>query len=176
MKKLLNWLSQVAGILILSVINIHASQLTGQWSVFEQEFQATVSGNPYLQVQFSAEFRHGNKLITTDGFYDGNNIFKIRCMPDAPGEWSFVTKSNIKELNNKTGTFTCVKSDPSVHGPVHVRDTFNFGYADGTPYYPVGTTCYQWVFQGNPEQTLETLSNHAFNKIRMCVFPTNMNI
>ncbi|MHC4331640.1 MAG: apiosidase-like domain-containing protein, partial [Planctomycetota bacterium] len=41
------------------------------------------------------------------------------------------------------------------------------------PHFSVGTTCYAWVHQGDEmeEQTLETLKNAPFNKMRMCVFP-----
>ena len=58
-------------------------------------------------------------------------------------------------------------------GPVGVRDTYHFAYADGTPYHQVGTTCYAWAHQGDQleEQTLEALAAAPFNKIRMCLFP-----
>ena len=66
-------------------------------------------------------------------------------------------------------------STPSAgnHGPVRVRTTFHFAYADGTPYFPIGTTCYAWTHQGDAleEQTLATLKHAPFNKMRMCVFP-----
>jgi len=54
-----------------------------------------------------------------------------------------------------------------------VRNTFHFEYADGTPHYDVGTTCYAWVHQGDAleEQTLATLKHAPFNKLRMCIFP-----
>ena len=50
---------------------------------------------------------------------------------------------------------------------------FHFAYADGTSYFPIGTTCYAWVHQGDAleEQTLATLKHAPFNKLRMCVFP-----
>ena len=56
---------------------------------------------------------------------------------------------------------------------VRVVHTFHFAYEDGTPYIPVGTTCYAWTHQGDglEEQTLDTLRNGPFNKMRMCVFP-----
>jgi len=49
----------------------------------------------------------------------------------------------------------------------------HFAYADGTPYFPFGTTCYAWAHQGDAmeEETLATLRTSPFNKIRMCVFP-----
>ena len=56
---------------------------------------------------------------------------------------------------------------------MRVRNTFHFAYADGTPYFPIGTTCYAWTHQGDEleEQTLATLKAGPFNKMRMCVFP-----
>ena len=56
---------------------------------------------------------------------------------------------------------------------MRVRYTTHFGYEDGTPYVPIGTTCYAWTHQGDAleEQTLATLRTAPFNKMRMCVFP-----
>jgi hypothetical protein len=84
-----------------------------------------------------------------------------------------VTESSAPELAGKSGRFACVASLPGVHGPVRVRNSFHFGYADGTPFFPFGTTCYAWVHQSESlqEQTLKALSTAPFNKIRMCVFP-----
>ncbi len=41
------------------------------------------------------------------------------------------------------------------------------------PYFEVGTTCYAWIHQSPTlqQQTLDTLAQGYFNKIRMCVFP-----
>ena len=62
---------------------------------------------------------------------------------------------------------------PKNHGPVSVRNTYDFGYADGTPYFPFGTTCYAWTHQpaALQQQTIETLRQAPFNKMRMCIFP-----
>lgn len=146
------------------------------WSVFELSCKAEFDANPFADVQFSAEFRHGERIFRVNGFYDGNQTFKVRFMPDAAGEWTYKTRSTIKSLDSKAGSFICASALAGSHGPVGVRDTFDFGYADGTPFYPVGTTCYQWVFQGDPESTLSTLAKSPFNKIRMCVFPKNYDI
>jgi hypothetical protein len=110
-----------------------------------------------------------------EGFYDGNGVYKIRFSPDTQGNWTYVTQSNRKELNGITGSLTCVKPQKGNHGPVSVRNTFHFEYADGTPHYSFGTTCYAWINQppGLQEQTLRTLKKAPFNKLRMCVFPKN---
>jgi hypothetical protein len=53
------------------------------------------------------------------------------------------------------------------------REKYHFSYADGTPFYEIGTTCYAWAHQPAElqEQTLRTLAAGPFNKIRFCVFP-----
>jgi hypothetical protein len=149
------------------------AQSVERWAMFETSFKGPESGNPYVDVQFQATFRIGHRTVEADGFYDGGGTYRIRYMPDSIGEWTYVTKSNRPELDGKTGKFTCVPNVGRNHGPVVVRNTYHFGYADGTPYFPVGTTAYAWAHQGDEleEQTLRTLRDGPFNKMRMCVFP-----
>jgi hypothetical protein len=94
-------------------------------------------------------------------------------MPDEIGEWTYATSSNAAALSGKTGGFTVTAPSPGNHGPVRVRYTTHFGYEDGTAYVPIGTTAYAWTHQGDrlEEQTLATLRQAPFNKMRMCVFP-----
>jgi len=156
---------------------LNATQVE-QYSVFELELKGPSAGNPFTGVKLSAEFRLMNRSLICEGFYDGDGIYRVRFMPDEPGNWTYITKSNIKEMDLKKGSFTCVAAASGNHGPVKVRNTFDFGYADGTPFYPVGTTCYAWVHQ--PEElvneTLATLKKTAFNKIRMTVMPKNYDV
>lgn len=144
-----------------------------QWSIFELSLEGPSTGNPFLDVQFSAEFRHGDSTLIASGFYDGNGIFRVRCMPDEPGVWRYTTHSSEPELDGRTGEFTCTAASTGNHGTVQVHHTFHFAFADGTPYYPFGTTCYAWTHQGEEleAQTLDTLKQASFNKLRMCVFP-----
>lgn len=144
-----------------------------QWDVFEQEFFFADAQNPYLDVSLDAVFSCGTASVQVDGFYDGDDIYKIRLMPDQPGTWSYTMRSNVPALDGHQGTFICTPASPGNHGPVQVAEKVHFAYADGTPYYPVGTTCYVWNLQGSEleEQTLKTLDSAPFNKLRMCVFP-----
>jgi hypothetical protein len=144
-----------------------------RWDVFEMPLPGPASGNPFLDVHLTAQFRYEHRVVEVAGFYDGGGTYKIRFMPDTLGEWSYVTSSNAPELDGKTGRLTCVGPSQGSHGPVVVRHTWHFGYADGTPFYPIGTTCYAWAHQGDEleEQTLATLRKAPFNKMRMCVFP-----
>lgn len=126
-----------------------------------------------MDVTLSAEFAYRNRVAYVDGFYDGEGVYRIRFMPDTVGEWRYVTRSNSSALDGRAGTFMCIEASAGNHGPVRVRNTYHFCYEDGTPYFPVGTTCYAWVHQGDAleEQTLKTLARAPFNKLRMCIFP-----
>ncbi len=144
-----------------------------RWDIFEVALNGPSAGNPFVDVQVGAKFRHKHREIEVDGFYDGNGVYRVRFMPDTVGEWSYETFSNADALNRQSGSFTATKASAGNHGPVYVHNTFHFAYADGTPHVSVGTTCYAWVHQGDEleEQTLQTLKSAPFNKMRMCVFP-----
>jgi hypothetical protein len=150
-----------------------AADAVEQWSVFELALPGPTDGNPFLDVTLSARFTQGDHAVTAAGFYDGGGTYKIRFMPDRFGEWRYVTRSNVPALNDKSGTFVGQKPSANNHGPVAVHNTFHFAYADGTPYFPIGTTCYAWNHQGDSleQQTLATLKQGPFNKLRFCVFP-----
>ena len=144
-----------------------------KWGVFEAAFAGPAGGNPFVDVTFDVEFGFANRRMTAPGFYDGDGVFRVRFMPDSEGEWSYRTRSNAAALDGRTGAFRCGPPAAGNHGPVRVRDRHHFAYADGTPYFPFGTTCYAWTHQplDKQRQTLATLRETRFNKLRMGVFP-----
>lgn len=152
------------------VTNLFATE---KWGIHELEFEGAKVDNPFTDVQVSAEFQYKNQRYFVEGFYDGDRTYRIRFMPNEEGKWTYTTKSNIKKLNGLTGSFDCTPASDGNHGPVNVVKTYHFGYADGTPFYPLGTTAYAWVHQDMDliKQTLQTLEENAFNKIRMTVMP-----
>jgi len=144
-----------------------------QWGVFEASFGGPSTGNPFVDVNFSARFTLQNRTVNVPGFYDGAGVYRVRFMPDATGAWSYETVSNAESLAGKTGSFQCVAPTGGNHGPVQVAHSFHFQHADGAPYFPFGTTCYAWAYLGEAleEETLSTLRAGPFNKVRMCVLP-----
>jgi hypothetical protein len=144
-----------------------------KWSIFELSLKGPESGNPFIDVSVSASFKYKNRELHVEGFYDGKGIYKLRFMPDTEGQWTYRTSSNCGELNGIEGQLMCCGASSKNHGPVRVVNTYHFAYEDGTPYFPVGTTCYVWNHQGDllEEETLKSLKASPFNKIRMCVFP-----
>ncbi|WP_120522626.1 DUF5605 domain-containing protein [Arthrobacter celericrescens] len=145
---------------------------TAKWAPFEIELQGPEHGNPFTDVELSAEFRSGSGAkLTVPGFYDGGGSYRIRLLVPEEGTWTFTTASNARSLNAITGTFDAGQAVS--RGVVRVAEQFHFAYDDGTPYLPVGTTSYVWTHQGDAleEETLATLAKGPFNKMRMCVFP-----
>ena len=162
-------------VMVLCLCSMSAMADVEQWGVFELTLKGPTGGNPFTDVTLSATFTsaQGQGAITVAGFYDGDGAYRVRFMPSRPGAWNYRTRSNRPELDGQTGEFTCIQPARGNHGPVRVRNTFHFAYADGSPYVQIGTTCYAWTHQGDAleEQTLVTLKTAPFNKLRMCVFP-----
>lgn len=144
-----------------------------RWGRYEIVMQGTVSGNPFTDFTFGADFQLEHRKVAVDGFYDGEGRWRARFMPDEIGEWTYITHSSDAKLNGTTGTFQCVRPSVGNHGPVAVSQTYHFAYADGSRYVPIGTTSYAWIHQGDAleQLTLATLSHSPFNKTRMCIFP-----
>jgi hypothetical protein len=142
-----------------------------QWGIFEIPLNGPTNGNPFVDVQLSAVFRHGDERVEVPGFYDGDGKYLIRFMPDTPGQWSYETQANRRELAGTAGTFRVTPAGSGNHGPVRVHNTYHFAYADGTPYAPVGTTIYNWLDTPDAvqEETLRTLAAAPFNKARMLI-------
>lgn len=142
------------------------------YGVFEITFHARISGNPFKHGHIAATFKGDNELKKVRGFYDGNDTFCIRFMPSFEGKYSYNIEANFM-VENKQGEFWVVPPKSGVHGPVRTANQFHFSYEDGTPYLPIGTTCYAWHLQAEELQntTLETLVESPFNKLRFCVFP-----
>ncbi|MGV7206335.1 DUF5060 domain-containing protein [Oxalobacteraceae bacterium A2-2] len=152
-----------------------APALVERWGSTDIDLAGPSGGNPFMEVQLSATFRQGQRTLEVPGFYDGDGHYKVRFMPDTVGAWEYQTHSNRAELDGKRGSLEVVAARPGNHGPVGVRNTWHFGYADGTPFWQVGTTSYAWIHQNEAleRQTLDTLAKSPFNKLRMAVFPNH---
>ncbi|MGN0429665.1 MAG: DUF5605 domain-containing protein [Acetatifactor sp.] len=145
-----------------------------KWDIFEVSLHGITEGNPFTDYDIRGTFTGEWEQVSVDGFYDGDGIYKVRFMPSFEGEYHYSISGTYSQFPTPVaGTFTVLPAREGNHGPVHVADTFHFRYADGTPYYSIGTTCYVWNHQCNERirETLESLSQTAFNKIRFCIFP-----
>ena len=145
-----------------------------RWDVFELVLTGPTEGNPYTDVRLSATFTLAYRTITVDGFYDGAGELQSALHAGYAGRVVLHQRTALhRYFPGRRGDFRALRRLPQRTGPVRVRNGHHFAYADGTPFFPFGTTCYAWVHQSESlqEQTLQTLKAAPFNKIRMCVFP-----
>lgn len=161
--------------LLFATSLLYAESRVEKWKVFEIKLDGPSAGNPFVDTKLSATFSNDKTTMTVDGFYDGDGIYRIRFMPFMEGEWSYLTSSNVKKLTGKKGRFICYAPEEGNHGPVMVKDTFYFAYADGVPHYSFGTSVYNWVHQNDTlsDLTLDYLKKGYFNKLRFSIFHLN---
>lgn len=151
--------------------NTMAADRVEQYGMVEVVLRGADAGNPFVDLELTATFTRGDEKYTPEGFYDGKGTYKVRFMPPNAGQWTWITHSNHPDLNGKTGSFLAVEG--SNKGPVRVANVHHFAHADGTRFFPFGTTIYEWAFQPEAKklQTLATLKKSAFNKARMLAVP-----
>ena len=123
-------------------------------------------------VSGNAVFQSGSMVKEVPAFLNRAGEYIVRFMPEKEGVWNY--RIMIGSTEN-AGEFLCTSNTGNNHGPVHTAG-YHFCYADQTRYIPVGTTCYAWTNQTKElqDETIETLRNAPFNKVRMCVFPKSM--
>jgi hypothetical protein len=146
-------------------------------------FEATLTSakpyaNPFVEVIVTAEFTApSGRKRTAHGFHDGGNVWRVRFAPDEVGSWSYVTTAsdtNNAGLHRRVGSLNCT---PSAHKGViriHPENPYAFAHADGTPFFPMGDTCYG-LFDDSPitpelrDDYLRLRRAQRFNFVRMTV-------
>lgn len=163
--------------LLLAAVTISAQTTINKWERFETSFKHHTKQNPFTDVELSATFslEGSNDKMEIDGFYDGNDTYRLRFMPTKEGKWTYTTHSNAESMDGKTGHIQCIAAKPSNHGMMKVGEDQDFVYSDGKQYYPVGTTAYAWIHASKETQelTYKSLEETGFNKMRFVVFPNN---
>ena len=75
------WCGIIAGLLLAA--SAAAQGGTGmdrveRWELFELSLDGPREGNPFVDVALSAQFRHGDRAVEVQGFYDGG-VNPIPC-------------------------------------------------------------------------------------------------
>jgi len=106
--------------------------------------------NPYTEVEVWVDLERPGFQKRCYGFWDGDDVFRVRVLAVAPGLWKWSSGSNQEDpgLNEKTGEFSAVawseadkKANPCRRGVIKASANGHaFEYADGTPYFLLGDT------------------------------------
>lgn len=138
-----------------------------QYELFELILNGEELKEHWAQASLDAEFVCGDARKKVKGFYDGDGRYLVRFLPEVPGVYHWKVSGAVEA----EGEELCEAAEDR-HGIVRAVKT-HFEHADGTCFYPFGTTVYALAHQEDAvvSQTLESLKNAPFNKVRMCVFP-----
>ena len=117
---------------------VRAPTKVGKWEMWEATLKSSRRYfNPFTEVTIVATFRSpSGKVYEVESFYDGEQTWKVRFMPDELGQWRWFIRSELPdERLSASGRFECIQS--KLRGPlrVHSRNPLWFAFADGTPVY-----------------------------------------
>jgi len=106
--------------------------------------------NPYTEVEVWVDLKGPGFEKRCYGFWDGDNVFRVRVLGIAPGLWKWSSSSNQTDpgLNGKSGEFTAAafseaekQANSCRRGMIRASANGHaFEYADGTPYFLLGDT------------------------------------
>jgi hypothetical protein len=140
------------------------------WDVFEITLKSsTTFQNPYIESLKTGEKAYvtaiftgtegscAGKKITAPGFWDGDDVWKIRFAPPLAGTWIFETDSEDRKMKGKKGKLTVTEwneaekeANPVRHGLIVVNSAGTrkgryFTYTDGTPVLWIADTWWDWT-------------------------------
>ncbi|MCC8017119.1 MAG: DUF5060 domain-containing protein, partial [Lachnospiraceae bacterium] len=141
-----------------------------QYDMFELRLNGPEWDGPEADAEVNAVFTcdTDNSRMEVRGFYAGDGEYAVRFLPEKTGRYTWQVSGAVEA----SGEEECLPAKSGRHGMVRPDGT-HFRHADGTWFYPFGTTVYAFSHQKDElvEQTFQTLADAPFNKIRICVFP-----
>jgi len=146
-----------------------------RWDLHEFELHGPCRAeNPFRDAALAGEFTApSGKTTTAEGFYDGDDTWRLRFAPNEEGEWRYRLHGEGVDIRQE-GRLKCVA--PRGHGfiGIHPQNAYAFAHAYGTAFFPMGDTCYG-LYDDSPitpplrREYLETRRRQRFNFIRMRV-------
>jgi hypothetical protein len=130
--------------------------------------------NPYRDAALVGEFiSPGGRTNVVDGFFDGDDNWKLRFAPEEEGTWTYLLRGEGVELLQR-GSFRCTPPRGNGFIGIHPQNSYAFAHRDGTPFFPMGDTCYG-LFDDTPitpalrAEYIKTRRQQGFNFVRLTV-------
>ncbi len=150
------------------------------WGRFEATFTSVSEyDNPLYDVsRFAVTLTSPTgRSKTVNAFWDGGRAWKVRFMPDEPGDWSFVTEASRTDdagIHGVRGRFRAVpgaaKDALSRHGALrHPAGSYHLAHADGTPFFWVACTAWNGALKSTDEEWdayLDDRVRHGYSVIQ----------
>ena len=171
----------------LMVINAQSAQSDIEiWDLYETEISNSKNyNNPYMDVELKVEIISPDKKVLFHyGFYDGNNIWKIRFSPDKTGNWKYKAYFSDDSVE-KEGSFKCVSTDKPGRVVNDKYNSFWLGRSNVSNYlfrsFHVGDRFFaeNWDDPNNPDDGekrslfLNWLWENGYNMLSIASFFTN---
>ena len=139
-----------------------------QYEWFELVFSSAEPKGSFVQIPLHAAIEKDGRTWNVDGFYSGKGCYRLRFLPEQAGVYRY----HVYGCVEAEGSFSVEPAEPDSHGIVRTAGT-RFVFADGHDYHPFGTTVYALFHQSEAlfEETIDTLVQTPFNKLRACLFP-----
>lgn len=152
------------------------------WDRFELALNSYLTyTNPIYDAALEATFTSpSGKTYKTDGFWDGENRWKIRFMPNEKGIWHYQTRctdSTNNTLHNQTGKLVCRGNPSSLaiykHGKVtHTDGNYYITHPDGTPFFYLGCTAWNGAMRSTDDEWKRYLSHRKKHHYTVIQFVT----
>ena len=139
-----------------------------QYEMLELQFRGEPPRGSEADIDLKAVFRKGSREWHVRGFYAGGGGYRIRFLPEETGAYQY----KVSGIISGRGELEVLPAREGRRGPVRARGIHLY-YADGTPWTGLGTTVYALAHQEEEliDQTMGTLGQSPFTKVRMCLFP-----
>ncbi|MHC4464123.1 MAG: DUF5060 domain-containing protein, partial [Planctomycetota bacterium] len=141
----------LAGTFLLVTVSMGVADTCHVWEKVEITLQAEQPyKNPYKEVKVWVDLKGPGFEKRCYGFWDGDNVFRVRVLATAAGTWRWHSGSNQSDsgLNSRRGEFTAIawsqaekEENPCRRGMIKPSANGHaFEYADGTPFFLLGDT------------------------------------
>jgi uncharacterized protein DUF4038/uncharacterized protein DUF5060/zinc carboxypeptidase/collagenase-like protein with putative collagen-binding domain len=146
-----------------------------RWQMHEFTLRGRANvDNPFKDTTLVGEFTSpSGKTIIVEGFHDGGDTWRLRLAPPETGDWRYLLRGEGVSLYQRG----VLRVKPATgHGfiGIHPQNPYAFAYADGTPFFPMGDTCYG-LFDDSPitpalrAEYLESRRRQRFNFVRISI-------
>lgn len=156
---------------------------TPLWGIFEKEFQSTKKyENPLYDLnEFAVYFESPTGKITKiNGFWDGEQTFKVRFKPDEIGTWKLKTMASDTTnngLHGVVGSFECIPSNDQREiykkgAVIRPKGSYYLVHSDGTPFFYTACTAWNGPLKSTDQEWETYLSDRVKNQYNVIQFTT----
>ncbi|MEN8228199.1 MAG: DUF4038 domain-containing protein [Bacteroidota bacterium] len=157
------------------------SEMVSIWDKFEIALKSeSIYQNPLYEVAdfYALMTAPSGRNIKINGFWDGEDDWKIRFMPDEEGHWSYLTfcsDTTNGGLHGLSGSFDCTGNENrhAIYNNGRItreKGNYHLNHDDGTPFFWQACTAWNGGLKSTPEEWehyLKQRAEHGYNVIQL---------